>query len=76
MVYLRNRESVLSQKIILYAMIISTGYTITRWLGSYIDPIKTAAAHYSVATFGQCELEFANAAACLVSQLETLDLWR
>ena len=57
-------------------MIISTGYTITSWLRSSFDPIKTATAYYSVVTFGQCELEFANAAVCLVSQLETLDLWR
>ncbi|MBO7678055.1 MAG: hypothetical protein J6S75_00150 [Thermoguttaceae bacterium] len=74
--YLRNRKRVLNLKIILHAMIISTGCTITSWLKSSIDPIKTATAYYSMAALGQCELEFANAAICLVSQLETLDLWR
>ena len=38
--YLRNRKRILSLKIILYAMIISTGHTITSRLRSSVGTIK------------------------------------
>lgn len=74
--FLRNKKRALNLNKILSAMIVSTGYTITSWLRSTIDPIRTTTAYYNVATFGRSEPEFAQAIAHLVSQLKALDLWK